>query len=336
MSRRERAVRPRGGSYTYACVACQIALHDGVEYAWCPRCGGAVDWIDGRSHVWICTPCDRVVAGAAVAAPCTSCARALTHVSGPVVVDAGRGTSIESALRTMFAIVIGLQTVFAVLDPDGFPYLARVLWALQLVALGYLVVIAVSSRELRALASDRTARVIHGLEHATANVLAERGIPVRGGLTGHGMFALELAHDPRTFEALETTIRLATEDAISRIRFGERRLALHDRCGTSVIVAMLLVALAVFGVGVVGLVLGVPVGLRFAFTVLTAGGAYALARPIGRLAQRGLTVSTEFSSAVVLDVVKEISATGDQVRIAVTLDVIPRARGAAAVAPTLL
>ena len=31
---------------TFACRTCQLVLHDGVDYTWCPKCNGTVDWIE--------------------------------------------------------------------------------------------------------------------------------------------------------------------------------------------------------------------------------------------------------------------------------------------------
>src|SRR6185295_10696256 len=139
-----------------------------------------------------------------------------------------------------------------------------------------LSILLLSSRELAALASDRSARIIHGIEHATANVLEERGLPVLGGQTTHGMFTIDIAHDGKHYEGLETTVGEAATDAISRLRFGERHLAYDRRCGTSRMVGWALLAFAIVAAGIAGMALDVPIGTTFAFTV----GAGLLARAI--------------------------------------------------------
>ena len=335
-----RVPRPPGGSMTFACTTCRIVLHDGVEYTWCPRCSGEVDWVDGRCHVWICEPCGVLVDGPAESRPCSTCYAELALLSGPVVYDvpASQPRSVGSLARASLAAVLVVQSVFALFDPLGFPYLAPLLVMLQLLAVLAIGVLCLGSRELRELATDRTTRIIHGLEHATATVLEERGIRVPSARTHHGMFMLDIPHDGRTWEQLEPTVRTATEDAISRIRFGERALAYNVHCGTSYLVAFALLALAIVGAGLVAFAFEVPSGITFAATVAAGLVARLAARPAGLFAQRWLTVSTDFASAIVLRVDRHVDMGGATIHAAVLVDVIPRARsfGSDAVAPVPL
>src|SRR5258706_16481415 len=122
--------------------------------------------------------------------------------------------------RRAVRAVLLRQAVFALPDPAGFPYLRALLVLVQMIGVVWLSIRMLSSRELAALASDHSARIIHGIEHATANVLEERGLPLIRGQTTHGMFTLDIVHDGKHYEGLETTVGEAATDAISRMRFG--------------------------------------------------------------------------------------------------------------------
>lgn len=323
-----RRVRPRGRPYTFACRVCRITLCDGVDYTWCPRCNSEVDWIDGRYRVLACDACDLLVNKRLVEHDaCPNCSAPLTAISGPLRTDepAPVRPMWTATKRTGLALV-AVQAFLAILDPGAFPYLGPLLVFAQLTA--FLVVgwLIVNSGELRALSTYHATRVIHGLEHATANVLEERGLKIRSGLTSHGMFTLDLEHDGTSYEHLETTVREAATDAISRIRFGETTLAYDVRCGTSLLVGIALLSLAIVGVGIAALVLGAPSGYTFAGTVAAMFLARALTKPAGLAAQRWLTVSTAFASAVVTHVEKRVSSDGDTLTAIVMIDVIPKPR----------
>jgi hypothetical protein len=316
------------------CRTCRITLNDGVEYQWCPRCNGEVDWIDHRYHVWFCPPCDLVVNQRIAPDACPNCSEALSHIAGPIATSAiPPKRPLVSAMRTLGLALLFVQAVFALLDPDAFPYLGPLLVFAQLAGVVVIAATLYGSREFRAIAADRSTRVVHGLEHATANVLEERGVAVQSGVTTTGMFILELEHDGKLYEHLETTVGDAAADAISRIRFGEHGLAYHRRCGTSLLVAMALLAFAIVAAGVVGLVLGWPSGLVYALSVGAGFAVMAVRDRAGLLAQRLLTVSTSFSSAIVTRVDKRISADGNTLTAIVMIDVIPRAVEVDAVAP---
>ncbi len=325
-----RQVRPRGRPYTFACRDCKITLHDGVDYTWCPRCGNEVDWIDGRYRVLTCTPCDLLVNKRVVEHDlCPNCILPLTSISGPLRTD-DQPTAAPRPLwvmtRRIGLALILVQAALALLDPDAFPYLGPLLVFAQLAGCLLVAWMVAGSGEIRALASYHATRVIHGLEHATAKVLEERGVPVGSGQTSHGMFALEVRHDGTLYESFETTVRDAATDAITRIRFGEHTLAYDRRCGTNYLVGLSLLALAIVGVGLAASILGVPSGLTFGASVIAVFAARLVARPVGLAAQRWLTVSTNFSSAVVTHVEKRVSSDGDTLTAIVMIDVIPKPR----------
>jgi hypothetical protein len=71
----------------------------------------------------------------------------------------------------------------------------------------------------------------HGLEHATLQVLARShpGLPMAGHSTAYGF---------RIFGNLSTSeLEEAVREALSRLRAGEHRLAIHPNCGTNYITA---------------------------------------------------------------------------------------------------
>jgi len=336
VSRRRRR-RPPRRAYTFVCRACRLVLDDGVDYTWCPKCNATVDWIDGRFHVWTCDVCDLIINKRLIPdEACPSCHEPLVHVSAPLASRRSEPRSMLDLARIVGIALLVIQAVFALLDPDGFPYLRPLLVFIQLAAIVTLAWFVMGSNELRALASDRSARIIHGIEHATASVLEERGLTVLHGQTTHGLFLIELAHDGKHYEDLEHTVGEAAADAVSRIRFGEHRLAYDARCGTSMLVAIALLAFAIVGSGVLGLLLDVPGGINFALTVFAGLLARVFARRAGLAAQRWLTVSTEFSSAIITRVDKRVSSDGKVLTAIVMVDVIPLAVDVSAVAPVPL
>lgn len=313
-------------------------LRDGVDYTWCPKCRGAVDWIDGRFNVWTCEHCDLLVNKRQVPGElCPNCSRALDHISGPLGPGVDRPPiSLASMARRSLLVFLVLQAVFALVDPVGYPYLRALLVLLQMGAVVWLSILLLSRRELAALASDHSARIIHGIEHATMNVLEERGLPLICGQTTHGMFTIDIVHDGKHYEGLETVVGEAATDAISRIRFGERHLAYDRRCGTSLLVGWALLAFSIVAAGITGMILDVPVGTTFALTVGAGLLARAIQQSAGITVQRWLTVNTEFASALVTRVDTRISADGGVVTAIVMIDVIPRMVDVSAVAPVPL
>lgn len=324
-----RRTRPRGRPYTFACRDCQITLCDGVDYTWCPRCGHEVDWIDGRYRVLTCKPCDLLVNKRIVEHDlCPNCSGNLTPISGPLPIDTPTPTRpLRTTLQRIGIALVLVQAALALIAPDAFPYLGPLLVVAQLAGFLTIAWMAAGAAELRALASYHATRVIHGLEHATAKVLEERGVTVRSGQTSTGMFTLHVDNDGSVSEHFEAMVRDAATDAISRIRFGEHALARARHCETSVLVGFLLISVAVIGAGLAALILGTSPGLTFAFSVLAIAAARIFSRPIGLAAQH-LTVSTRFASAVVTHVERRVSADGDTLTAIVMIDVIPKPREA--------
>lgn len=125
----------------------------------------------------------------------------------------------------------------------------------------------------------------HGLEHATLHVLAQKG-PKRS-LAGHS--------DSRGFwivgDVSSQELGAAVDEALSRLRDGERELAVHPNCGTNFATAGVLAggaaALAMFGAG--QRLRDKLERIPLAMTVATF--ALILAQPLGLLLQAQVTTS---------------------------------------------
>ena len=78
----------------------------------------------------------------------------------------------------------------------------------------------------------------HALEHATINILRRKGMRgAIGGMSGPNGFWLIGKVDP-------TTLQEASEEALARLRNGEKHLAIQQQCGTNYVVPGVLAGLA--------------------------------------------------------------------------------------------
>ncbi len=103
--------------------------------------------------------------------------------------------------------------------------------------LASLVTLATAPSQFRTLLSDRRLRRNHALEHGTINVIEERLGPSRlAGLAESGGFTVQGGAPP-------DLVASAAQEALLRLRAGERRLAIHPRCGTSLVAAQLVTAI---------------------------------------------------------------------------------------------
>lgn len=272
-------LRPEGAPPSYVCSRCRLILYDGVDYTWCPACSAPVDWV----------AMDRPAAP-----PPRAGSRAVAGMAGV-------------GLSAMTLMYLG-QLVVTALDPLGFALVAPLLLVAVIGAGCLLVAVAASLGELRHLVRDRRTRVIHGLEHACAQLLERAGHPVLAGQAHPGFFALEVVNDGR---ASTTAVEQATAEAIARITAGERALALDPRCGTSLLVGAVSVSALLVAATIAGLVAGIAHGPLILGTAIAALGVWRGARRLGLLVQRTLTVSTAFAAARGHRIVRVPSASGD-------------------------
>lgn len=155
-------------------------------------------------------------------------------------------------------------------------------------------------QQLLAIARDRRVRQNHALEHATVNVLEERYGPLLGisGLAQPEGFLL-LGSVPAPEE-----VRSAAWEGWQRLRAGQTELALHERCGTSLMAASLL-----FSAAAVGLILALPQGSLWTLLGLFLT-VHFLSRPLGLLLQRYVTTDADIREVVIEQVELERWAPG--------------------------
>lgn len=125
----------------------------------------------------------------------------------------------------------------------------------------------------------------HGLEHATLHVLAERlpNLNMAGHSDTGGFWLIgEISRDE---------VERAIEEALRRMRAGERHLAVHQNCGTNFVtagtLAGLAAGLAMFGAGrrLRDKLERLPLAMTMATLALIFG------RPLGTLMQERVTTS---------------------------------------------
>jgi hypothetical protein len=178
-------------------------------------------------------------------------------------------------------VFVLLVALFVVL----FLFVLPILFSLQ--AVGSLLVYP---RQLRAIIGNRILRRNHALEHATIVVMMERepGRKLNGFSTDEGFFV----QGARSFEEVETAAR----EALRRLRGGEKGLAIHRNCGTTIVAANLLAAIFFLGSLGLGLYLGWPLYPLILGSILLA---FVLRVPLSLLLQRFVTTDADLSNAEV-------------------------------------
>src|ERR687894_869876 len=138
----------------------------------------------------------------------------------------------------MFVLFVALFVVL-------FLFVLPILFSLQ--AVGSLFVYP---RQLKSVLGNRILRRNHALEHATIVVMMERepGRRFNGFSTDEGFFVQGV----RSTEEVDSAAR----EALRRLRGGEKKLAVHRNCGTTIVAANLLAAVFFLGALGVGLYLG--------------------------------------------------------------------------------
>jgi Domain of unknown function (DUF6391) len=169
-----------------------------------------------------------------------------------------------------------------------FLFLLPILFSLQ--AVGSLLVYP---RQLRAIFGNKILRRNHALEHATIAVMMERepGRRLNGFSTDDGFFVQGV----RSISEVESAAR----EAMRRLQNGEKRLAIHRNCGTTIVAANLLAAiffLVAFVLGVLYLEMGWDLYLMILGSVVLA---FALRVPLSLILQRFVTTDADLKNAEV-------------------------------------
>lgn len=148
-------------------------------------------------------------------------------------------------------------------------------------------------KQIIKIAKEPKTRKNHSLEHATINVLEEiynRSLRIEGLADERG-FSLSGPDLPMPHEVIA-----ATREGKSRLISGERELALHPRCGTSIAAANLLFS---FMFVVVLLKYGHLSFLNAAMAFLLSN---LLSKPFGRYLQRWFTTYPDVRDVEVLGI----------------------------------
>lgn len=163
-----------------------------------------------------------------------------------------------------------------------FLFLLPILFSLQ--AVGSLFVYP---RQLKAMFGNRILRRNHALEHATIVVMMERepGRKMNGFSTDDGFFV----QGARSLEEVDS----AGREALRRLRAGEKSLAIHRNCGTTIVAANLLTAVLFLGALGLGLYMSWPIYLLILGSVALA---LVLRVPLSLLLQRFVTTDSDLSN----------------------------------------
>jgi hypothetical protein len=182
------------------------------------------------------------------------------------------------------ALLLVLFIAFLVV---AFLFVLPILFSLQ--AVGSLFVYP---RQLRAIFGNRILRRNHALEHATIAVMMERepGRKLNGFSTDDGFFVQGV----RSIAEVESAAR----EAIRRLQNGEKGLAIHRNCGTTIVAANLLAAiffLLTLGLGLLYL------GGSYLYLLILGGVvlAFALRIPVSLILQRFVTTDADLKNAEV-------------------------------------
>lgn len=179
-----------------------------------------------------------------------------------------------------FLLILFVAFVFVL-----FLFLLPILYSLQ--AVGSLFVYP---RQLKNMFGNKILRRNHALEHATIAVMMERapGRKFNGFSTDDGFFVQGV----RSIEEVDSAAR----EALRRLRSGEKRLAVHRNCGTTIVAANLLAAIFFLGALAVGLYLGWDI-----YLLILAGIVLSLVLrvPLSLFLQRFVTTNADLSNAEV-------------------------------------
>ncbi len=170
--------------------------------------------------------------------------------------------------------------------------------AVLLLLPAYLVVssvftVVLAPQQILAVASEGRTRRTHACEHATVNVLEEwyGPLPQVGGVAARDGFYIWGAQ-----QIHPGVLVRAAQQGLRRMQAGEAGLALHPRCGTSLVVAQFVFALS--------FLLGLFVTGYFTLTGILVAllASWAFGRPLGLLAQRYFTTSADVARLRIAEV----------------------------------
>jgi hypothetical protein len=184
--------------------------------------------------------------------------------------------------------VVLLVVLFIAFFVIAFLFLLPILFSLQ--AVGSLFVYP---RQLRAIFGNKILRRNHALEHATIAVMMERepGRKLNGFSTDDGFFV----HGVRSISEVESAAR----EARRRLQNGEKRLAIHRNCGTTIVAANLLAAiLFLVALGLSYFYLGAD-GYLYLMILGSVVLAFALRIPLSLILQRFVTTDADLKNAEV-------------------------------------
>jgi hypothetical protein len=136
--------------------------------------------------------------------------------------------------------------------------------------------------ELGDLLMGRRIRQNHALEHATVSILSAHtpGLAVSARANHHGF---------TIFADLDLeAVRRASAEALTRMRAGERELAIHPNCGTN-----LAVGTSVMLAGWLFALMTLRPRARVASAAIGSVAGFASARPLGSVVQRHITTLPE-------------------------------------------
>lgn len=137
----------------------------------------------------------------------------------------------------------------------------------------------------------------HGLEHATLHILSQR-YPKRS-LAGHS--------DNRGFWLIGDVpiedVYEAVEEALARLRSGEKHLAIHRNCGTNYVTSGILAGLAA-GIAMLGVGKRMRDKLeRLPFAMFAATLMLIFSQPVGLFMQENVTTSAEPGDLQVIEII---------------------------------
>ena len=182
-----------------------------------------------------------------------------------------------------FVFVAFLAFIFVM-----FLFLLPILYSLQ--AVGSLFVYP---KQLKTMFGNKILRRNHALEHATIVVMMERqpGRKLNGFSTDDGFFVQGV----RSLEEVDSAAR----EALERLKGGERKLAIHRNCGTTIVAANLLAAIFFLSALGIGIYLGLSIINLFLLVIGAMLLSFVLRVPLSLFLQRFVTTEQDLTNAEV-------------------------------------